>query len=197
MSRCFNSLLGAVLVFAASAAAAQTFEDDERAARELLVENGGPPVAVIGAQEPILQDGWRLISVYAVATSREPTPGSGVVPRRFIARQALYEPGNVKVRWTSQEECPSLRGVLAWMSDVPLPSLFIPGLMPRFDGRAGGQPVKLPTHATGYSLWGQAFQADGALATVRIEGTSGLFGDWAAEAERSLEPCWRDSLPGG
>lgn len=187
-------VLSTAWLVTATTAGAQSFDAEASRAVEVLVE-GTRPIAILTVQAPIFEDGGRVISFYSLPSSREMQTAPGVLPRRFIARRLEIGRSGVSVRWTSDDGCPTLRGVLAWMSDLPMPRLFVSGLDPRFSSREGGQPTSVPTHTENYSLWGMAFQPDGSMASVRVEGPRGPLGDWAQFAETNLEPCWTEPQP--
>lgn len=180
-------------VAAAGAAAAQSLPLETERARALLLE-GAPPIAGFSAQAPVLEDGWRLVTFYAPSDDDGPVM-AGVSPRRFVARRAVGGPTGVEVQWTAEERCPTLRGVLGWMSELSAPTLFVSGIDARFSPAAGGPPVNIPTHAVSYRLWGRGFAPDGSLAAVEVEGSGGALADCGAAAERSLAPCWESGPP--
>jgi hypothetical protein len=125
-------------VAAAGAAAAQSLPLEMERARALLLE-GAPPIAGFSAQAPVLEDGWRLVTFYAPSDDDGPVM-AGVSPRRFVARRAVVGPTGVEVQWTAEERCPTLRGVLGWMSELSAPTVFVSGIDARFPPAAGQRP---------------------------------------------------------
>lgn len=170
-------------------------ERAELAALTALQPNN-PPVAGVVTEEADAR-AWRVISFYAVTQPDAPIV-AGRPSRTYVARRVDGVGDAVgEERWADESSCPTLRGALAWMANLPMPRPHLMGLTPDASESSGGQPANAPTEARGVRISMAARQEDNSVATVQALVYGGPIGAWFDRTSANLEPCWSDEKPGG
>lgn len=177
----------------ASVTQAQTLADAERDASHAVHRNN-PPIATVAVQEPFSTE-WRIISFYAVVDADAPTQ-SGRPARSYIARRISGSGhGAAREEWADEGTCPTLRGAMSWLANLPMPRPHVSGLSPDASESSGGQPANVPTDPASLRLSMHARQNDNSLATLTAAVYGGPIGTWFDRTETNLAPCWSPDRP--
>lgn len=97
--------------------------------------------------------------------------------------------------WLTGEECPTVYGVLDWLSDIVIPSIST-GVrrLPAPSGFSRPLPPR-PVHGTTHMIEGYGWTPENDSVRVTMSSSAGLLAQWGDSTQTGLDPCWRTSQP--
>ncbi len=183
-------LVGATLV---TTSASSSIAGDSSYRVQLF--GGVPPLAGFEI-EPSHSDTWEAVGFYAVvhATVRLP---DGLPWIEYVARREYRdETGQTAVFWASSITCPSVRNLLAWLTELSPPRIEIAGVTPRNVMPDGARPRTYMADGDVVTIWGRGTQPDNAAATsVEVKSNAGAVASFGRAARSSLASCWTGTEP--
>lgn len=157
--------------------------------------NGIQPVAGFETEAALSRD-WNGVGLYAVADSSVRMP-AGYRWFEFVARRDHHSAGGAnEVTWTSSTDCPALRNVVVWATELSAPRIEVPGMSftgPSTDAR---RPRRVVADGLSVSIWGRGTQSDDTAGTfVEMRSNGGAIAEFGAAALEGLRSCWRSEQP--
>lgn len=146
--------------------------------------------------EGALNREWDGVALYAVADPSVRMP-TGFRWTEYVARREhRLENGTNEVTWANSKDCPALRNVVVWLTELAAPRIEVPGIA--FGGPAteSRRPRVVVADGLSVTVWGRGTQADNVAGTyVEMRSNGGAIAEFGAAALAGLRSCWRTQQP--
>lgn len=152
-----------------------------------------PPDARIAAIYSVQPDGRRHVFFSRVR------PGAGsngsIQYDWFALRDSVDGEGAANRVWLTGGTCPALYGVLDWLSDIVVPSIWTGvRLLPAPTASERPLPSR-PVHGPVHSIEGYGWTPDRDSARVTMSSSAGFLRQWGEAAQSALADCWEANSP--
>lgn len=118
----------------------------------------------------------------------------------YVLRRSLNIPeGREQETWTTSTNCPVVLNIVKSMERLSLGGLDAapPLEAPPRPWFVFPETIPVQPESSGYVIWGQGRQPDGAAATYQVWAGNGLIAGFIEHADEALHSCWRESLEAG